>query len=148
MKITDDLLSYSPPLWATFIAGLLLVITLTLSIYLIFEHLASYKNPEEQKFLIGVILMVPCYSIESTEHCSKVETVVWWSWNTSLKWNLWWLLEKFASKGACCRKFLKSKHHDWLFEISSRMVGVWDHYTWSNNVKLLLWILNGVVWYC
>ncbi|MBA0829153.1 hypothetical protein Goarm_013773 [Gossypium armourianum] len=65
MKITDDLLSYSPPLWATFIAGLLLVITLTLSIYLIFEHLASYKNPEEQKFLIGVILMVPCYSIES-----------------------------------------------------------------------------------
>ncbi|KAL1180592.1 hypothetical protein V6Z11_A03G243400 [Gossypium hirsutum] len=65
MKITDYLLSYSPPLWATFIAGLLLVITLTLSIYLIFEHLASYKNPEEQKFLIGVILMVPCYSIES-----------------------------------------------------------------------------------
>ncbi|MBA0557154.1 hypothetical protein Golob_027204 [Gossypium lobatum] len=65
MKIADDLLSYSPPLWATFIAGLLLVITLTLSIYLIFEHLASYKNPEEQKFLIGVILMVPCYSIES-----------------------------------------------------------------------------------
>ncbi|KAG8497781.1 hypothetical protein CXB51_007236 [Gossypium anomalum] len=46
MKIADYLLSYSPPLWATFIAGLLLVITLTLSIYLIFEHLASYKNPE------------------------------------------------------------------------------------------------------
>ncbi|OMO79980.1 Organic solute transporter Ost-alpha [Corchorus capsularis] len=33
--------------------------------YLIFEHLSSYKNPEEQKFLIGVILMVPCYSVES-----------------------------------------------------------------------------------
>ncbi|KAE8706642.1 Protein LAZ1 [Hibiscus syriacus] len=65
MKITDYLLSYSPPLWATSIAGVLVVITLSLSVYLIFEHLASYKNPEEQKFLIGVILMVPCYSVES-----------------------------------------------------------------------------------
>nr|CAD1844718.1 unnamed protein product [Ananas comosus var. bracteatus] len=33
--------------------------------YLIFEHLSAYKNPEEQKFLLGVILMVPCYAIES-----------------------------------------------------------------------------------
>ncbi|XP_060211450.1 protein LAZ1-like [Lycium barbarum] len=33
--------------------------------YLLFEHLSVYKNPEEQKFLIGVILMVPCYAIES-----------------------------------------------------------------------------------
>ncbi|KHG03719.1 Transmembrane protein [Gossypium arboreum] len=40
MKITDYLLGYSPPIWATLIAG-------------------------EQKFLIGVILMVPCYSVES-----------------------------------------------------------------------------------
>ncbi|XVF45669.1 hypothetical protein PTKIN_Ptkin02bG0225700 [Pterospermum kingtungense] len=65
MKITDYLSSYSPPLWATLIAGVLLVMTLSLSMYLIFEHLSSYKNPEEQKFLIGVILMVPCYSVES-----------------------------------------------------------------------------------
>ncbi|XP_022762954.1 protein LAZ1 isoform X2 [Durio zibethinus] len=65
MKITDYLLGYSPPIWATLIAGVLLVVTLSLSMYLIFEHLSSYKNPEEQKFLIGVILMVPCYSVES-----------------------------------------------------------------------------------
>ncbi|XVF68051.1 hypothetical protein PTKIN_Ptkin10aG0172100 [Pterospermum kingtungense] len=65
MTITDYLLGYSPPIWATLIAGVLLVMTLSLSMYLIFEHLSSYKNPEEQKFLIGVILMVPCYSVES-----------------------------------------------------------------------------------
>ncbi|RYR11371.1 hypothetical protein Ahy_B04g068920 isoform L [Arachis hypogaea] len=59
------LLSYSPPAWATIIAAAFLLLTLTLSMYLLFEHLSAYKNPEEQKFLIGVILMVPCYSIES-----------------------------------------------------------------------------------
>ncbi|QCE16945.1 Lazarus 1 [Vigna unguiculata] len=55
----------SPPTWATVIAAAFLLITLALSMYLLFEHLSAYKNPEEQKFLIGVILMVPCYSIES-----------------------------------------------------------------------------------
>ncbi|XP_027356680.1 protein LAZ1 isoform X2 [Abrus precatorius] len=58
-------LGYSPPAWATIIAAAFLISTLTLSMYLLFEHLSAYKNPEEQKFLIGVILMVPCYSIES-----------------------------------------------------------------------------------
>ncbi|OIW14478.1 hypothetical protein TanjilG_19894 [Lupinus angustifolius] len=33
--------------------------------YLIFEHLAAYNQPEEQKFLIGLILMVPVYALES-----------------------------------------------------------------------------------
>ncbi|XP_061355723.1 protein LAZ1 isoform X1 [Gastrolobium bilobum] len=55
----------SPPAWATIISSAFLLLTLTLSMYLLFEHLSAYKNPEEQKFLIGVILMVPCYSIES-----------------------------------------------------------------------------------
>ncbi|KAL7102341.1 hypothetical protein ACP275_08G114100 [Erythranthe tilingii] len=56
---------YSTPIWAVLIAGVSVVVTLTLSVYLLFEHLSMYQNPEEQKFLIGVILMVPCYSIES-----------------------------------------------------------------------------------
>lgn len=55
----------STPSWATAIAGTLVLVTLTLSVYLVFDHLSAYKNPEEQKFLIGVILMVPFYSIES-----------------------------------------------------------------------------------
>ncbi|RDX86778.1 Protein LAZ1, partial [Mucuna pruriens] len=55
----------SPPAWATIIAAAFLFPTLAFSMYLLFEHLSAYKNPEEQKFLIGVILMVPCYSIES-----------------------------------------------------------------------------------
>lgn len=57
--------AYSPPSWATLIAAAFLLLTLTLSMYLLFEHLSAYKNPEEQKFLIGVVLMVPCYSVES-----------------------------------------------------------------------------------
>jgi hypothetical protein len=61
-------LVYSPPVWATIIAAAFLLTTITLSVYLLFEHLSAYKNPEEQKFLIGVILMVPCYSIESVSY--------------------------------------------------------------------------------
>uniref|UniRef100_A0A3Q7I7X7 Uncharacterized protein n=1 Tax=Solanum lycopersicum TaxID=4081 RepID=A0A3Q7I7X7_SOLLC len=30
-----------------------------------------YKNPEEQMFLIGVILMVPCYAVESVSLFGK-----------------------------------------------------------------------------
>uniref|UniRef100_A0A5B6ZI85 Uncharacterized protein n=1 Tax=Davidia involucrata TaxID=16924 RepID=A0A5B6ZI85_DAVIN len=69
MKITAYLnlatVTYSPPTWASLVAGVLVLLTLTLSIYLLFEHLSAYKNPEEQKFLIGVVLMVPCYAVES-----------------------------------------------------------------------------------
>ncbi|XP_059433133.1 protein LAZ1-like [Corylus avellana] len=70
MKMTTylnlvTLLAYTAPIWATVLAGFLVIVTLVLSIYLLFEHLSAYKNPEEQKFLIGVILMVPCYAIES-----------------------------------------------------------------------------------
>ncbi|BFG42450.1 hypothetical protein CerSpe_287240 [Prunus speciosa] len=70
MKITPfiDLvtqLAYTPPTWASLVSGVFVLITLTLSIYLVFEHLSAYKHPEEQKFLIGVVLMVPCYAVES-----------------------------------------------------------------------------------
>ncbi|XP_062086648.1 protein LAZ1 isoform X1 [Humulus lupulus] len=70
MRITAGLnlfieLGYSPPTWASLVAGGFVLVTLTLSLYLLFEHLSAYKNPEEQKFLIAVILMVPCYSVES-----------------------------------------------------------------------------------
>ncbi|CAI0469158.1 unnamed protein product [Linum tenue] len=60
-----NLLGYYPPIWASTLAGALMAVSLSLSCYLLFEHLSAYKNPEEQKFLIGVILMVPCYAIES-----------------------------------------------------------------------------------
>lgn len=87
--------SYALPLWATITAGVFVVVSLSLSLYLLFNHLSAYKNPEvvnclsvfeiselclawvfslicaasmffqEQKFLVGVILMVPCYAVES-----------------------------------------------------------------------------------
>ncbi|KAL5699578.1 Protein laz1 [Ranunculus cassubicifolius] len=61
----NTLANLSPPAWAVSVAGILVLITVTLSTYLVFEHLSAYKNPEEQKFLVCVILMVPCYSLES-----------------------------------------------------------------------------------
>ncbi|KAM0942114.1 putative organic solute transporter subunit alpha/Transmembrane protein [Dioscorea sansibarensis] len=63
--LIESLVAYSPPSWAAVIAGIFVVTSLSLSMLLIFEHLSAYKNPEEQKFLIGVILMVPCYAVES-----------------------------------------------------------------------------------
>ncbi|KAE9461537.1 hypothetical protein C3L33_06562, partial [Rhododendron williamsianum] len=38
--------SYSTPSWATLIAGAFVALALTLSIYLLFDHLSAYKNPE------------------------------------------------------------------------------------------------------
>ncbi|KAL3322731.1 hypothetical protein AABB24_040029 [Solanum stoloniferum] len=65
-EIVQNLVSsYSAPIWATLVAGFFVILTLALSMYLIFDHLSVYKHPEEQKFLIGVILMVPCYAVES-----------------------------------------------------------------------------------
>ncbi|KAB5541829.1 hypothetical protein DKX38_014803 [Salix brachista] len=60
-----NLLTFSIPLWDTLIAGAFVLIALSSSFYLLFEHLSAYRNPEEQKFLIGVIIMVPCYAVES-----------------------------------------------------------------------------------
>ncbi|KAE9609504.1 putative organic solute transporter subunit alpha/Transmembrane protein [Lupinus albus] len=66
MKLLKSIImEYSPPTWATLIGVVFLLLTVTLSMYLLFDHLSAYKNPEEQKFLIGVVLMVPCYSVES-----------------------------------------------------------------------------------
>ncbi|XP_019083413.1 PREDICTED: protein LAZ1 homolog 1 [Camelina sativa] len=51
--------------WPILSASVFVVIAIILPMYLIFEHLASYNQPEEQKFLIGLILMVPVYAVES-----------------------------------------------------------------------------------
>lgn len=56
---------YAAPTWAILISGFFMLLSVSLSMYLIFEHLSAYNNPEEQKFVLGVILMVPCYAIES-----------------------------------------------------------------------------------
>ncbi|XP_071717613.1 protein LAZ1 homolog 1 [Rutidosis leptorrhynchoides] len=51
--------------WTIFSASICVLVALFLSTYLIFEHLAAYNQPEEQKFLIGLVLMVPVYALES-----------------------------------------------------------------------------------
>ncbi|ESR47636.1 hypothetical protein CICLE_v10000847mg [Citrus x clementina] len=59
---SDSVVAYS---WPVFTASLFVLVALILSTYLIIEHLAAYNQPEEQKFLIGLILMVPVYALES-----------------------------------------------------------------------------------
>ncbi|RZC45869.1 hypothetical protein C5167_038821 [Papaver somniferum] len=51
--------------WPVLTAGVSVLVALSLSLFLIFEHIAAYNQPEEQKFLIGIILMVPVYALES-----------------------------------------------------------------------------------
>ncbi|KAL8171939.1 hypothetical protein V2J09_023743 [Rumex salicifolius] len=51
--------------WAIISSGMFVLVALLLSVFLIIQHLASYNQPEEQKFLIGLILMVPVYALES-----------------------------------------------------------------------------------
>ncbi|KAK4273930.1 hypothetical protein QN277_017230 [Acacia crassicarpa] len=51
--------------WVIFSSSIFVLVALVLSTYLIFEHLSAYNQPEEQKFLIGLILMVPVYALES-----------------------------------------------------------------------------------
>ncbi|CAN6458536.1 unnamed protein product [Victoria cruziana] len=51
--------------WPIVSAGIFVLISLALSLFLIIEHLNVYNQPEEQKFLIGIILMVPVYATQS-----------------------------------------------------------------------------------
>ncbi|XP_076948840.1 protein LAZ1-like [Bidens hawaiensis] len=59
------ILKYSAFPWTTLVAALFVFVSLTLSIFLLFQNLSAYKNPEEQKFLFGIVLMVPSYAVES-----------------------------------------------------------------------------------
>ncbi|KAG2398674.1 hypothetical protein LR48_Vigan04g015700 [Vigna angularis] len=52
-----------PP--AAIIAGCSVLGALVLSFLLILQHLQSYNNPAEQKWIVGVISMVPIYATES-----------------------------------------------------------------------------------
>lgn len=53
---------YAP---AVIIGGIFALIAIVMSLFLIFQHLRSYNNPEEQKWIIGVLFMVPVYASES-----------------------------------------------------------------------------------
>ncbi|XP_076907923.1 protein LAZ1-like [Bidens hawaiensis] len=59
------ILKYSAFPWTTLVAAVFVFVSLTLSIFLLFQHLSAYKNPEEQKFLFGIVFMVPSYAVES-----------------------------------------------------------------------------------
>ncbi|CAI9087696.1 OLC1v1021838C1 [Oldenlandia corymbosa var. corymbosa] len=50
---------------AVIIAGCFGLLALTLSIFLIFQHLRYYTNPSEQKWIVAVLFMVPVYATES-----------------------------------------------------------------------------------
>ncbi|KAK8941849.1 hypothetical protein KSP40_PGU008908 [Platanthera guangdongensis] len=51
--------------WPILGAGIFVLVSVVLSLFLIFENLLVYYQPKEQKFLIDIILMVLVYAIES-----------------------------------------------------------------------------------
>jgi predicted membrane chloride channel (bestrophin family) len=53
--IVPAMAQYSAPVWATMVAGLFMLIALSLSMYLIFEHLSAYNNPEVSSFCFCVL---------------------------------------------------------------------------------------------
>ncbi|XP_047330318.1 protein LAZ1 homolog 2 [Impatiens glandulifera] len=50
---------------ALIFAACLVLVSLLLSIHLIFSHLRSYTKPAEQKWIVAVLLIVPIYATES-----------------------------------------------------------------------------------
>ncbi|KAF8388712.1 hypothetical protein HHK36_025392 [Tetracentron sinense] len=50
---------------AVIIGGCFVLVALILSILLILQHLRSYTNPAEQKWIVAVVFMVPVYACES-----------------------------------------------------------------------------------
>lgn len=69
MKITSYLdifikLGYTPPAWASLTAGALVLVTLTLSVYLLLEHLSAYKNPE--------VVLCCCHIVFGCRHIVNV----------------------------------------------------------------------------
>ncbi|XP_020536489.1 protein LAZ1 homolog 2 isoform X1 [Jatropha curcas] len=50
---------------AIIIGGCFALVAVVLSVFLIFQHLRSYNNPAEQKWIVAVIFMVPVYASES-----------------------------------------------------------------------------------
>ena len=70
MEYLQDLIVYllirfSTPLWSTLISGAFVLISLSLSFYLLFEHLSAYKNPEVTARLL-VSLSCPSQSYIAT----------------------------------------------------------------------------------
>jgi hypothetical protein len=56
MRVNLELLmplmaQYKAPAWATIVAGFFVLLALSLSMYLIFDHLSAYNNPEVSAFL-------------------------------------------------------------------------------------------------
>ncbi|XP_068660897.1 protein LAZ1 homolog 2 [Aristolochia californica] len=50
---------------AVIVGGISVLFALVLSLLLILQHLRSYTNPAEQKWIVGVLFMVPVYATDS-----------------------------------------------------------------------------------
>ncbi|XP_010520531.1 PREDICTED: protein LAZ1 homolog 2 isoform X2 [Tarenaya hassleriana] len=50
---------------ATIVGGSFAAVAICLSLFLILQHLRSYTNPSEQKWVVAVLFMVPFYASES-----------------------------------------------------------------------------------
>jgi len=95
-------MTYTPPTWATFAAAAFVILTLVLSLYLLFEHLSAYKNPEVLLFhedaslscnfsdFLSISITIPGY------HFSGAKVFDWCYPNGT---NLWCRISKFLTEG-------------------------------------------------
>eukprot|EP00899_Mesostigma_viride_P013585 jgi/Mesvir1/22227/Mv13039-RA.1 len=58
---------------AVILGGECTLVAVTLSAYLLASHFASYHRPEEQKWVVAIIFMVPIYALDSWLSLISVE---------------------------------------------------------------------------
>lgn len=153
------LAQYTTPTWATLVAGFFVLLSLSLSIYLIFEHLSAYNNPEVCTSLscafssiLKIVLLTsihslflgPCLPSAGTKVCSRCyldgPMLCNWVGETSkaifigaylFQWYVWWHCSPF---GPVC--FVdKSKYQCLLWHLA------W--WLWS-----ICYVLLRKVYYC
>jgi hypothetical protein len=60
------------------IAGTLSGLAILLSIFLIYKHLRNYTNPDLQRYIVRILIMVPVYATDSFLSLRFVNQALWW----------------------------------------------------------------------
>jgi len=64
-------------LWVWLVAGISTLFSIILSAYLIYEHRQAWKNPDTQRYIVNIILMVPIFAINSFIGLIQIEGPEW-----------------------------------------------------------------------
>ena len=109
-----DALYHFPPTWAALVASFFVLITLSLSLFLLMQHLSAYKNPEvfflllwihSVSFTIGLHASVFWYFKFHWLFLSGAEVSHWCYLNGSML--CCWIGNSFLNKGWKWRNFIQ-----------------------------------------